>query len=768
MALATTLLGWMALVLPQSAPAVAVPAAASSQATYVTSAKCVSCHAEQGDLWRGSHHDLAMQTVSASTVLGDFNRASLEHFGVTTTFERKDERWVVRTDGKDGQLAEFDVAYLFGVAPLQQLLLPMPKGRLQALQVAWDSRPAEEHGQRWFHLYPDETIPAGDDLHWTGRRFNWNSACAECHSTALRRNYDEASDAYSTSYAEIDVACEACHGPGSSHLAWVLAQLDDDAPEDATKGFGVAVVDHSGGEWVLDPARGIALRSVPPAPDVQLDLCGRCHSRRWQMSEDYPPDAPLLDTHLPSLLEDGLYWPDGQIRDEVYEWGSFLQSRMHANGVRCTDCHDPHSLKLRAEGNALCIRCHLESTYDAEQHHHHPRGKASCVDCHMPQHTYMQVDGRRDHSFRVPRPDLTQALGVPNACATCHADRGDAWAAERIAEWLPKSGQHGKPHFAEAFVAARSGAPQASHLLADCIADAKQPAIVRATALAAFAQWPGSEGLELAALGVTDRDGLVRLAGLQALESQGPAERVKLAAPLLTDALRSVRIGAARLLAAVPDAALPEASRAPRARALEDLLAAERLNADTPEAHLNLGLMALARGGLEQAEREYRAALRLDPTFVPAAVNLADLLRAQSKEDGALAVLTDALRVAPQQAALHHALGLALVRAGRREEALASLGRAVELAPGDARFAYVLAIALQDAGSRELALRVLERGLEANPNDLDLLVAHALALRDGGRIDEARAAARKLAADRPGDPTASALLRELEPNAPNR
>jgi predicted CXXCH cytochrome family protein len=436
--------------------------------------------------------------------------------------------------------------------------------------------------------------------------------------------------------------------------------------------------------------------------------------------------------------------------------------------VRCTDCHDPHSLQLRAEGNALCIRCHQESVYDTPGHHHHQQGDASCVDCHMPQHTYMQVDGRRDHSFRVPRPDLTQTIGVPNACDECHADRGAAWAAERVAEWFPTSGQHGKPHFAAALVAARTGAPQAPRLLAECIEDTQQPAIVRATALIAFARWPGSQNLELAAAGAIDREGLVRLAALQALEGQGPAERAKVAVPLLADRLRSVRIEAARVLAGVPDSALPEASRSARARALEELLAAERLNGDTPEAHLNLGLIALARGELEQAEREYRAALRLDPAFVPAAVNLADLLRQLDKEDDALAVLTEALHVAPMQAALHHALGLALVRGGRREEALASLGRAVELAPGDARLAYVLAVALQDAGSRDLALRVLERGLQANPNDLDLLVMYALALRDAGRIDEARAVARKLAADRPEDPTASALLRELEANAPNR
>jgi predicted CXXCH cytochrome family protein len=744
----------------------------TTAATYVGSATCIECHAREAELWRGSHHDLAMQEATAETVLGDFSGATLEHFGVTSTFSQRDGHFIVRTDGPDGELADFEVAYVFGVTPLQQYLVAFPDGRLQSLQVAWDSRPAEAGGQRWFHLYSDEPTPAGDELHWTGRRFNWNSACAECHSTDLRRNYDAASETYTTAYEEIDVACETCHGPGSGHVAWATDLAEGRSPQDPAKGLAAELVDHSGGEWVMDEETGIAVRSAPPAPDVQLDACGRCHSRRWQMAEGYGADEPLLDTHLPSLLEADLYWPDGQILDEVYEWGSFAQSRMHAKGVRCSDCHDPHSLRLRAEGNALCTQCHLDRRYDTPQHHHHAADGpgAACVDCHMAPRTYMQVDARRDHSFRVPRPDLTQKLGVPNACNGCHTDAGQdaAWAAQQVAEWFPASASRAKQHFAEALAQAREGSPRAAESLTALVEDLEQAAVVRATALAGLVEWPAVERLPLLRAAVDDAEGVVRLAALRALESYPAQVRAELAGRLLADRYRAIRSEAARRIADVGDEALSPEARGARAQALAELTAAERLNADTPEAHLNLGLLALARGDGQSAASEYRTALRLDPAFVPAAVNLSDLLREQGKEDEAFSVLESAVRAAPRQAALHHALGLALVRAQRRQDALASLGRAVELAPDVPRYAYVLAVALQDAGSADLALQVLERGLKSRPHDPELLFALAVTLREGGRIQDALVPARKLAADRPGDPNAAALLRELEGAAADR
>jgi len=741
-------------------------------ASYVGRTGCVRCHEQEDKLWQGSHHDLAMQEVRDETVLGDFSGVTLEHFGLTSTFFRRDGRFFVRTDGPDGELADFEVAYVFGLTPLQQYLVAFPDGRLQTLQLAWDSRPAELGGQRWFHLYPDEPTPAGDELHWTGRRFNWNYSCAECHSTDLRRNYDPATDTYATTFAEIDVSCEACHGPGSRHVQWGELEEQGRAPDDPTLGLTTLLNDRSGGRWVMDPARGISSRTAPPSPDLLLDTCGRCHSRRWQMAEGYDADQPLLDTHVPSLLGETLYFADGQIQDEVYEWGSFIQSRMHAKGVRCTDCHDAHSLRLRGEKNQLCGECHLARAYDTPEHHHHEPGREGslCVDCHMAPRTYMVVDPRRDHSFRVPRPDLTLELGLPNACNACHTkpEEDAFWAIDRLAEWYPDRGRVAAPHFARALAAARQGAPRAPALLAAVVTDREQPAVVRATALAALSGWPSSETLEILRSASADADGIVRTAALAAMESYPSDLRATLAAPLLVDRLRAVRIEAARLLADVPDERLPAAAVAQRAQAFEELLAVEHFNADTPESHLNLGLLALGRGETEEAEREYRKALVLDPAFVPAAVNLADLLREAGREEDAMQVLTEALRVAPRQATLHHVLGLALVRAGRNEDAIASLGRARELAPESARFAYVYGVALDNAGSRELALQVFERALAVRPHDRDLLTALATVLRDAGRWDEALRHARKLCADWPADPAAAALLRELEANSAGR
>jgi hypothetical protein len=361
-----------------------------------------------------------MDIANARTVLGDFDDARSEHRGVATTFRRDGERFLVRTEGPQGQLEEYEITHTFGVEPLQQYLVPFPGGRMQALGIAWDTRPIEDGGQRWFHLYPHEEIGPDDPLHWTGVQLRWNYMCAECHSTHLQRGYDVAHDTYQTTWSEIDVSCEACHGPGSAPVAWVEAAARGDPRLDVRLG------DRDRGRWILDPNTGIAQRSVKRARPTQVEACARCHSRRTTITSDYPYGRPLLDTHIPALLEEGLYHADGQILDEVYVWGSFVQSRMYAAGVTCSDCHDPHSLDTRNRGgNATCASCHSPARFDTPEHHHHERAStgASCVACHMPARTYMGVDARRDHSMRIPRPDPSVALGTPNVCNGCHPDR---------------------------------------------------------------------------------------------------------------------------------------------------------------------------------------------------------------------------------------------------------------------------------------------------------------------------------------------------------
>jgi Flp pilus assembly protein TadD len=763
-------------VAPARAPAAPVPRPESSPAslsgataaTHVGRAVCAECHPAELAAWSGSDHDRAMEVADERSVLGDFSGATFEHFGVATTFSRRDGKYWVRTDGPDGKLHDYEIAYTFGFRPLQQYLIAFPGGRYQALGIAWDSRPAAEGGQRWFHLYPDEAVPAGDVLHWTGFAQNWNGRCAECHSTDLERGYVVAEDRYETTWAEIDVSCEACHGPGSAHVAWAR-DADGDRAGDPSKGLAIDLSDGSG-VWVMDPTTGIARRSEPRSSQAEIETCARCHSRRGVVSEDYHHGQPLMDTHRPALLEEGLYFPDGQIEDEVYEWGSFLQSRMYRAGVTCTSCHDPHTLRLRGNDgpDSVCAQCHLPARFAAREHHHHTPGSpgSSCVACHMPARTYMGVDVRRDHSLRIPRPDLTVAIGTPNPCNACHSEQAPSWAAESLAEWYGPARTPVESSAAVAIAAGRRGDPGSQSKLIRLAGDASQPAIVRATAVSLLWQSPTPEIRSTIASALVDPDPLVRSAAVLGTQALEPAARLPLAAPLLRDPVRTVRIDAARALAALAPAQVPPGERAALEAGLAEYVRAQLLNTDGPEGHLNLGILAAERGDLDSAERAYRTAILRAPSLPQAYVNLADLHRAWGHDDEAERALRAGIERSPEDPSLHHALGLTLVREKRLPEAIASLQRAAELAPDRARYAYVFAVALDGAGERAQGLEVLRQAHARHPGDRDVLTALATISRDAGDRRAAAGYARALVALSPSDPAARRLLAELEGESP--
>mgnify|MGYP001404483987 CR=1 FL=1 len=741
---------------------VARPAAAD----FVDESACAGCHAAEAEAWRGTDHDLAMQAASEGTVLGDFSGVQLQGVqfhgvrfqdGATDVLFTRDERgFAVETEGPDGQRARFDVAHVFGVDPLQQVLLPLPRGRLQALSVAWDTR-----AQRWFSLHPGERIDARDPLHWTRPPYNWNFACAECHATDLERGYDLASDTYATTWHRLDVGCQACHGPGARHVEWALANLAEDAGTDEAP-----------------PGRGFDAPLAVANSSVEVEACARCHARRAPLGDGFDHRNRLLDDYLPALLTAGLYHADGQILDEVYEYGSFLQSKMHLRGLRCSDCHEPHSLRLRQEGNLLCTGCHsptpaarahvdlaqlVRKNYDTPEHHHHAPGTsgARCVECHMPARTYMGVDPRRDHGFRVPRPDLAAETGAPDACTACHAQRDAAWAATEIARW---SGPVQRAvHFGVALQAGRTGRSSAADALLALAASREAP-IVRATALVELARYPSQAALEAWVRALTDPDGLVRHAALAGIEQLDPAQRAPLVAPLASDPLRALRAEAARLLAGLEPAALGPHAEAVR-RAEEEYVEIQRGLAERPEAHLNLAQLHLARNEHAEAEQELRQALRLDPLFVPSYVNLADLARSTKAESEAEGVLRDGLGRVPDSAALQHALGLALVRQQRTSEGLAALGRAAELAPDEPRFAYVHAVALHDLGRPDEARAVLARLLARAPGERDARFALAGYLEEVGDAAGARRVLAELAAINPHDPD---LARAVAPEQGGR
>lgn len=603
--------------------------AGAPRAEFVGATACASCHATEYASWKSSQHAVAMQDAKLGAVLGRFDATRFTSGAVTSTFFRRGDRYFVNTDGEDGALHDYEIRWTFGVYPLQQYLVELTGGRVQALTVAWDARPAVQGGQRWFSLTPGHGAGPQDELHWTGRQFNWNYMCADCHSTAVRKGYDERTNQFRTSFAEVNVACEACHGPGSRHATWgrYPAWLRSIVWHD--DGLKARLTERRGVHWATDSTSGISYRSAPRRTDHEIEACAQCHARRAHIADGYTAGVRLLDYYIP-LTASGLYYPDGQQQDEVYNYGSFMQSKMYAAGVTCSDCHDPHTAKLRNSGNQVCTQCHLEAKYDTTAHHHHLAAGpgATCASCHMPATTYMQVDPRQDHSIRIPRPDLTVAIGVPNACNACHTDRDARWAAAQIRVWYPTP-LPGFQRFAGAFAADDRHDSSATDSLARVANDSSEPWFVRASALSRLAEHPGSIALQAARAWAHDSRPLVRLAALQIAESFGAPQRLALGVPMLADSNRAVRQGAAWVLAPIADSLKSADQRRAFDAAAAEFVASQRYNADRPGNHIVLGVFFAQRRQLDLAEAEFRAALRLDPRMAEAEAALAVIQRAR-------------------------------------------------------------------------------------------------------------------------------------------
>lgn len=734
---------------------------------YVGSETCAACHMPQAELWRASQHKHAMAHATEQSVLGNFDDARFEYFGSISRFFRQDGKFMVETDGPDGVSTVFEIKYTFGLDPLQQYLIEFPDGRVQALSIAWDSRPKEKGGQRWFHLYPNERIAHNDPLHWTKRNQNWNFMCAECHSTGVRRNYNANSDTFKTTFAEISVGCETCHGQGSRHVTWAkdknswwpTGQKDDPA-----LGLLVRFAERLTVSWPIDPNTGSAKRSAPPASlRKEVETCGLCHARRGQFSEEWKPGRWLSDTHNVSPLARGLYHADGQMLDEVFNYGSFKQSKMFAAGVTCSDCHDPHSGKLRAAGDNVCLQCHMSDKFAAPTHHRHAEVKPAltCASCHMPVRNYMIVDSRHDHSFRVPRPDLSTDTGTPNACNDCHKDKTAQWAATTIEGWHGAL-RKGFQTYAPAFHAAWADKSDATKLLAAIAGNASVPGIARATAFNELATRMSPDLIALARRGLSNADPMVKIGAIDMLEHVPVAQIWAMVSPLLTDPVQGVRIRAAQLLAGIPAGQLPAADRIRFQDAAAEFVAAQRLNADRPEARSLLGTFYARRGLLPDAESEFKAALKLDPQFAPGAVNLADLYRQMGRDADGEHILRQALSASTRNAALTHALGLALARLKRIDEAISALREAAEIEPGEARYGYVYAVALNSAGRTGEAVLTLRQNVARHPRDRTTLMALISLSQKTGDIPSALKYAEQMSRVFPGDTELAAWIRKIK------
>lgn len=624
------------------APSLAKAAGSEGAPHYVGSAVCASCHKAETTAWQTSHHARAWMDPGPDTVDGDFNDVTFAHKGRTTRFFTKDGDYFIETDDVPGDPQTFKVMGVDGYQPLQQYLVETEPGRLQSFDVVWD-----QDRKRWYHLYEDQTLMPDDGLHWTGPYKNWNGRCAECHATGYSKNYDLKTRHYSSTQSEIGVGCEACHGPGEAHISWAENHdgADDALPQSPFPGM-------SDTGLLIDYLKGNA--------ETEIQQCAGCHSRREAFQDGNPlPGTPFHDAYRLSLLRPGLYHADGQIQDEVYVYGSFLQSKMYSKGVRCSNCHEPHSGALHADGNAVCTQCHspagndafpslTKKLYDDPSHHFHQAGTAGaeCKSCHMIERTYMGIDGRRDHSFRIPRPDLSATLGTPNACNDCHREKSAEWAATELETRFPNSTHRGF-HFGQVFAPAQQPGEVAPE---DLLAIANQdsfPGIVRASALDLLAPLGTPDVASAAAPLIEDPDPLVRAAALTLQRSVPGPDKVQRIVTGLQDPVKSVRIAAAREFLTLRIAHMPDRIAKAADDASRDWQEANAAKLDFPETHMVLAGTALVMRKPDAALSAFQEVTRLDPQMVNAWIMQVRIFMAIGNMAGAQTALQKALVANP-------------------------------------------------------------------------------------------------------------------------
>jgi predicted CXXCH cytochrome family protein len=687
-----------------------ITATQPKQTTYfINNSLCIECHKEQTKRWLGSDHEKAMQVANKQTVLGNFNNFLFTDAGIKTRFFKKEDKYFINTLGAEGKYADFEVKYTFGIKPLQQYLLALPKGRLQAFTVAWNTEK-----KQWFDLYPEEAFKPNTPLHWSSVAFTANSSCMECHMTNMALNYDLKTASYKTTWSEVNVSCQSCHGAGSHHLNWAK-NLDENQ-------------DHY-------PNKGLVVNYKAMSAQQSVESCARCHSRRYSVSKNDAHGRNFFDDFMPELLREGLYYSDGQILDEVYVYGSFTQSKMYQQGVSCFDCHNPHTLKVREENNNLCTRCHqktppnkqfstlISKQYDSPSHHFHSVGStgSQCVNCHMPETTYMQIDSRRDHSFSIPRPDISKKWNVPNACSKCHDDRTQEWAITAMNQWYGGKWRQ-RSSIAEVIAPARLGKTEVVTPLINLIKSPQQAAIIRATGLELLSGY-GFVGLDTHLASLSDDSALIRTTALHQLENLPNEQKFNAVIPLLNDSVQGVRIEAARLLASLPKKLFTQQQWQQLKEVLNEYKAAQMALADHPEGHLNLGNLYATQGQAELAIQAYRQSIQLDSYFLPSYSALANLYYAMGQQQQAVATFEEGLSFLPESGNLHYSLSLLLVEQQQLQTAEKHLKKAAVLMPNQAAVHYNYGLLLQKLNKRLKSEKAILKAYQLAPNNQRIINA---------------------------------------------
>lgn len=752
----------------------------STPAKFVGRSSCIECHQQQADLFHGSHHDLAMDVANETTVRANFDNQSLTHFGVTSTFFKRDDKFFVNTEGPNGEMRDFEIKYVFGYEPLQQYMVELNRaahleedevGQVQVLRLCWDTI-----GKRWFYLTPPdvkEKLEPDDPLHWTGITMRWNTSCADCHSTNLKKNFDAITKTFSTTFSEIDVSCEACHGPGSHH---------------------VELERHR--SWFNNPKETGLVSLKTADAKTQIEMCATCHSRRLKLSDGFTATCSFDDYFACELLMDHTYHGDGQIKDEVYVYGSFVQSKMYHEGIRCTDCHDPHSAKVKKLGNDLCTSCHAHPAgkYDTPLHHHHQIGSTGslCVECHMPATTYMEVDPRRDHSLRVPRPDLSVKFGVPNACTGCHLDstklpedsqvgikqyldwitraedgdeivkaeleRVNALMDDAVKSWFPT------PHYDDSHYYARLAASsieseEMEQILIALMDSPAAPSITRATAAIRTLEFRSDETLRAALNILNTRDARAIVGAFPRIESamnrqidylrytnsrKEPIEKIRryasAVANFLTFESLEVRLAACRTLAGIPLEIRSDVLSGQQIQEFEtardEYLESLKVENDRAASWAVISTLKLSDNDLNGAIEAIRRAISLDESTSGLRSQLASLLSQQTQN-----IQQDARQQAQegntsnlqqlQERMVELLTEISELRERDHELILVELKRA-EGFPGAHHLYYRVAMSYYLRGETDLTLQYLNQAIELEPDNEIYLLALATFYKSQG------------------------------------
>lgn len=698
-----------------------------NSARFVGSEKCKDCHQKEYSEWMGSHHQLAMQIADSGSVLGDFNDVHFISKGINYHFYRKGHDFMVNTEGNDGTYQDFKIKYTFGISPLQQYIIEFDKGNEQCLLVAWDAK-----SLKWFDLQPKLEIHHSEWMHWTGGSMTWNNMCADCHSTYLEKNYNPENSSYNTTFTEINVGCEACHGPSDQHVEYYVnkSKYKDSNPP------------------VLYMHNKMSSKEV-------VQKCARCHSRRSMVSNGFDYKGHYLDNYYPNLIRYPTYERDGQILDEDYVYGSFMQSKMYHYGISCKDCHDMHTLKLKKDGNNLCLSCH-EPEYNSFQHHFHKENSeaSQCINCHMTGRIYMGIDFRRDHSFRVPRPDQTMKYGTPNACNKCHKDKSAKWASEFIIE---KYGTKRPKHFSDWLLPGLEGNVDS---LKNLVKQNDFPELIRATATNVLGErLQTNKDVEFIVEMLNDSSAMVRREAILSLVNLGKGFS-KEVENNLSDSIRTVRIAAARYF--ILNNLITQNLGFEKAK--QEFLTDLNVNSDFASGQFQLALYYTSLGNRVGAKNAYKKALKIDNYYNMARMNLALM----EYEDSNVKIAEQLyLKVIEQEADYSYPyfmLGLLYNEQNFPDKSLLYLDLSCQKKPFILKAHYNYALKLQQMGNYKKADKILNQVLKRTPNDESVLYIKMLGNIKENKYKEAEQICHVLIKIAPHKPEYKKILNDIKQN----